>query len=75
MKMYDRVTLNFFLNLFSAEVLFLVKYRGVTVACTYNLDDRTLSFYYRFYVKEFHFYPMGKFVTVDIGDYEEVCNG
>ena len=75
MKMYDRITLNFFLNLFSSEVLFLVRYHGVAVACTSNLDNKTLSFYFHFYVSEYRFYPEGKFVTVDIGDYEGVCNG
>lgn len=68
MKLYDRITLNFFLNLFSSEVLFLVRYRGVTVCCTSNLDNKNLSFYYRFYVREYRFYPEGKFATVDIDD-------
>lgn len=68
MKMYDQMTLNSFLNLFSSEVLFLIRYRGVVLACTSNMDDRALSFYYPFTVQEYQFYPESKFVTVAIGD-------
>lgn len=68
MKMYDGMTLNSFLNLFSSEVLFMVRYRGVVLACTSNMDNKALSFYYPFMVKEYQFYPESKFVTVAIGD-------
>lgn len=30
--------------------------------------NKNLSFYYRFYVREYRFYPEGKFATVDIDD-------
>lgn len=72
--MTDRMTLNAFLNLFSNEMMFLIKYHGVTLEFAANYDT-VLSFYYDRPVKGFHLFPENQFCAVDIGDYEEVCNG